>query len=525
MIFTINGAETGIALQPGVGGVRSLAIAATGGDIAAALEVEYIDASGVRQTTEVVDGVTSIAGVAPFLVKFDASNTRLTTAYAAQGGIMDEEAYAWLMGGYRFAFGEGIGTWTYPAGSAFPVNQDDGHGMTGHTYRTAGTYDTVLTVKDALGNTTTITVEVVVSAPVTTVNIPVSAGSWPTFVSNRRYTLDAGGDYSGFGGIDTGGLHNIFFEKTGSGADPIIAEFQPDGRSKFDAVAQFEYRASNIRLRAIEIDHVLEGQRGFEYVALMECTVHRFTNGGQSVLWQEGTATTRSNVRHSRSFFLENCELRSSAAENGYVIIGTFNGFFARGNRVVHAENGPTTYAMFRIYGRHIVLRNNLWTCEVNGGSGNGTTISMLALDGLSEVAWRDDDLVGPIASSSNGDRYGYTCDKYYMQDNQIWDAGSFFTNGITSCGGGNPSGSSRCRPRLMGWENNVFFPVTNTTQGGTGTGELYGQYNYWRNNARNMGAGTQMGATDGPPNNSVGDTTTFDGPYFVETTNTRPTF
>jgi hypothetical protein len=522
MIFTINGAETGLAIWSG--GLSSIELASSG-NITAALEVEYIDASGVRQTTEVVDGVTSISGIAPLLVKFNASDTRLDAAYAAQGDITDEEAYAWLMGSYRFAFGEGSGNWAYPAGTSFPVNQDTGHAMTGHIFRTAGTYNTVLTVKDALGNTTAVTVEVVVSAPVTTVNIPVSAGAWPTFVSNRRYTLDAGGNYTGFGGIDTGGLNNIIFEKTGVGTDPIIAEFTPDGRSKFSAVSPFEYRASHIRLIGIEIEHFLEGQRGFEYVALMECTLNRYTNGGQSVLWQEGTDIIRSNVRHARGFFLENSELRSNVDENGYIIIGTYNGFFAHGCRFVHAENGPTTYAMLRIYGRHMALRNNLWTCEVNGGSGNGTTISMLALDGLSEVTWRDDDLVGPVSGTVNNQRYGYTCDKYYMQDNQIWDAGSFFTNGITSCGGGNPEGSSRCRPRLMGWENNVFYPVTNTTQGGSGQGELYGQYNYWRNNARNMGAGTQMDASTGAPNASVGDTTTFNGPFFEETTNTRPTF
>jgi hypothetical protein len=38
------------------------------GDVVPALTVEYIDGSGVRHTTEVVDGVTSISGVAPFLV-------------------------------------------------------------------------------------------------------------------------------------------------------------------------------------------------------------------------------------------------------------------------------------------------------------------------------------------------------------------------------------------------------------------------------------------------------------------------
>jgi hypothetical protein len=98
------------------------------------------------------------------------------------------------------------------------------------------------------------------SAPASTL-IPVSAGGWPTFVSGSRYTLQAGGDYRSFGNLETGGLHNLIFEKTGVGTDPRIANFSPDGRSKFAATQMGEFRAAHIRLINIDIENLFSGQR------------------------------------------------------------------------------------------------------------------------------------------------------------------------------------------------------------------------------------------------------------------------
>lgn len=492
------------------------------GDVSPALVVEYVDASGVRHTTPVVDGETSITGVAPLLVQFDGSGSRCPAAYAAQGAITDEEAYAYLMGGYRIDYGEGSGTWTYPVGSSYAQSEDTGPPLFSHIYRTAGTHTARLKVRDALGNENTISLSVVVSAAPSATHIPVSAGSWPTFTSNTRYTLDAGGDYRSFGTLDTGGLHNIIFEKTGSGADPRIGTFQPDGRSKFSASAEFEFRASHIRLINIDITTFNEGQRGFNYVGVIGGLIRNYNYGGQVFLWHEGSNINRSNVRYSRGLFLESTEVRNENQTDGFIIFGDLRGFHGRNTQFRHMVNGGTTWLMLRVYGAYHTLRNCFWYSEANGGGSNGLPLAQLALNGLNEVAWRDDDTVGPITSTSNGDKYGYIAEKQVAQHNQFYADGSFLTNGTATVGGGNPSGSTRIYPRLGGMEDNVWFPSGDVALS-IQTATLAGQYMYWRNNRRDMGAGSQISSSTAAPNASVGDSVTYHGPFFVETTNTRP--
>lgn len=470
----------------------------------------------------VSDGVTTISGVSPMLVKLDGSGSRCPTAFAAQGSITDPEAYAYLMGGYRMGYGEGAGTWTYPTGTSFPRNEDTGVPIFAHIYDAPGTYQARLRVRDVLGNESTITCNVVVAAKPAATHIPVSAGAWPAFASGTRYTLDAGADYRSFGVVETGGLHNIIFEKVGVGADPRIGTFSPDGRSKFSATEEFEFRAAHIRLVNIDIEHFVEGQRGFDYVAVIGGLIRRFSGGGQNSLWQEGSTILKSNVRYSRGLFLQGTEVRSTADGSGYVIINTFHGFHARDTRFIHAENGTTTWAMLRLYGSQHSLRNCFWRCDVNGGGGIGTVISQLALEGVTPTVWRDDDLAGPIAGTTNSEKYGYICDKQVMQNNQIYDAGSFLTNGVSSVGGGNPEGSLKVYPRLIGWEDNVFFPSGAIGQSIDNL-QLFGQFCFARNNRKNMGAGDYVTATTGAPNASVGDSVTYNGPFFNETVNTRP--
>jgi hypothetical protein len=485
--------------------------------------LKYVDADGVRHETTVIDGVTTISGVAPMLVAFDASGTRLPSAFEAQSAIADEEAYAYLMGGFRLGFGEGRGTnWPYPTGSAFSQDEDIGPPNYSYTYRTPGTKEIRLRVRDPLGNEVTITCFAVVAAPPAATHIPVSAGAWPAFVSGRRYTLDAGGDYRVFGTLNTGGRHNIIFEKVGSGANPRIASFSPDGRSKWDAVALSEFRAAHIRTINIDIDHITEGQRGFDFVGIVGGLVRRYSSGGQAYLWQEGTSITRSNVRYARGFFLEGVEMHSTSDGGGFVIFGVFKGFYARNTRFIHTQNGPTTYLMIRIYGAEHVLRNCFWRCDVNGGTSNGTLIGQLALDGETPVEWRDDDLVGPVDGTTNSQKYGYIAAKQVMHHNQAYDAGSFLTNAVASVGGGNPSGSLKVYPRLIGWEDNVFHPsgaIAQTIQ----NLQLFGQYCYARNNRKAMGSGDYVTTSNNAPNAGVGDHVTYHGPYFIETVNTRP--
>lgn len=496
---------------------------APSGDLAPALTVESVDAQGVRRAVQVVNGQTTVSGVAPFLVKLDASATRAPAAFRAQAAISDPEAYAFLMVGYRVNYGENRGgTWPYPQGSTFSRDEDTGPPIFSYVYRNPGSYSVRMRTRDTLGNEATIQFNIVVSSPPAPTVIRPSDGRWPTFASGRRYALEANGNYRSFGVLETGGLHNIVFEKIGNGADPAISTFSPDGRSKFSATRQTEFRAAHIRLVNIDIANISEGQRGFDYVGVIGGIVRQYTYGGQSFLWHEGSNILRSNVRYARGFFLQDTEVRSTRAGSGYVIFGNFHGFHAKNTRFVHAENGTTTWAMLRIYGSHFSLRNNLWHMSVDGGSSNGTVTSLLALDGRLETRWRDDDTVGPINGANNSDRYGYISEKQIVQNNQIYSEGSFVANGIASVGGGNPSGAQLVRPRLIGWEDNVFFQSGNVARL-IQSGEVYGQHVFWRNNRRALGRGSYVSATSGAPNRNVGDNVTYNGPHLIENENSRP--
>jgi hypothetical protein len=488
------------------------------------MSVEYVDAQGVRQLAQVVNGQTTISGIAPLLVKMDASGTRAPAAFQSQAAITDPEAYAFLMTGYRVNYGENRGgVWPYPQGSSFSRDEDTGPPMFSYVYRNPGSYNVRMRTRDTLGNEATVQFNVVVNSPPAPTLIRASDGRWPTFVSGRRYTLEANGDYRSFGALETGGLHNIVFEKTGTGADPTISTFSPDGRSKFNATQPMEYRAAHIRLVNIDIGNFAEGQRGFDYVGVIGGMVRKFSAGGQSNLWSEGSGTIRSNVRYSRGLFLQDTEVRSTASNYGYVIIGTFNGLHARNTRFVHAENAVGTYRMLRLYGANFSFRNNLWFSQVDGGSANGLTVGLYGVEGQSAVQWRTDDTVGPVSGTvSHGDKYGYISDKNILQHNQFYDAGSYLTNAIASMGGGNHGGGVMIYPRLIGMEDNVFFPAGNVARA-IQHGELMGQHVFWRNNRRALGQGSYISANTDAPNRSSADLTTFHGPHLIESQNTRP--
>lgn len=522
-IVSICEQETGTFLPAPGAHTACLVTQPNSSALSPSMQLEFVDTAGIRQLVTVVDGQTQITGVAPFLVQMDASNTRATTAFAAQTQITDAEAYAFLNVGYRMHFGENLnGFWRYPEGSNFTLNEETGPPLFSRIYHTAGTYNARLKVRDTLGNEALLRFTVNVMAAPAAINIPVSLGSWPTFQSNRRYTLQAGADYRSFGTIETGGFHNISFEKTGTGADPRIATFSPDGRSKFSATQMFEARASHIRLVNIDINNLSEGQRGFNYVAIVGGIIRSYSGGAQAFAWHEGNDIIKSNVRYSRGLFFENTEVYSTAAGSGFVMFGTLHGFHSRGTRFVHKENGPTTYLMLRIYGRMFSLRNNYWFSEVDGGGANGVMAGLLAVNGSTETIWRNDDLVGPLSATQSNQSYGYISDKMFAQNNQFYGQGSYLTNAVNTVGGGNPSGTSLVRPRLIGHEDNVYHPVANVGRL-VDNGELYGQHNFWRNNRKDMGRGAFVSAITGAPNRGVGDNMTFHGPYHISEMNPRP--
>lgn len=494
-------------------------------ELSASLSAEFVDSTGTKRRVRTSGQSTVIRGVAPFLVSFDASESRAHAAFADQNSIDDQEAYAFLMVGYRLNYGDQLGgTWRYPQGTSYSRAEDIGPPVFSRVYRNIGTHIARLKVQDTLGNESQVAITIIVEPPENTVHIPVEAGQWPSFANNTRYTLQAGGDYRGFGALEISGRHNISIEKTGSGSDPRIGTFSPEARSKWSAGAEFEFRSAHIRLVDIDIARFTESQRGFDYVGVIGGRMRSFSWGAQDVFWHEGSREARSNARFSHGFFLQGTEANNLDG-NGYVLFGVFNGLYAQDTRFVAsipAQGGQGSWSMLRLYGTNFVFRNNLWISEYFS-SVNHTTMSLLAVSGRTETRWRDDNMVGPLDSPNRSDKYGLVQEKSILQNNQFFSEGSYLTSGVASTGG-NPSGDMLVRLRLVGWEDNVWYPEDQISNGPSATrGELSGQHLFWRNNRKNLGNGDFIDAVTSPPNLSVGDTTTFHGPYLIETENSRP--
>jgi hypothetical protein len=353
--------------------------------------------------------------------------------------------------------------------------------------------------------------------------VTITAGtSWPTWTSGRRYLLNAGSNYTSMGNISLGGQHGVLIAKTGSGADPIVGVLQTDSRSKFSAVSNFEPRTRNLRVVGLDIAHFLESQRGYDYVAVISCLMRRYEWGTAPFNWAEGSEAVQTNHRYPRGLFLRGTEVRSGHTD-GYSMFATLRGFHATDSRFDNYVAGASTYAITRVYGSYHTHRNCLWYSThsgLNEGGGQGLQVahSQLAIDGEVETEWRADDLVGP----SSGNRYGYIGDKMFTQHSQYYAAGSALANGVVAIGG-NPSGVNLVRPRLVGWEDCVWYPSGSISLTEP-LANIGGQHVFWRNNKRDLGAGSAVSSNAVAPNVGVGDSVTFNGPYLrVDGANSRP--
>lgn len=164
----------------------------------------------------------SLTGPAPLAVFFDATTT------TADGYEPFREA------GYHFDFGYPTpstpGTWTY---SEKPKGNQVGGPVTAHVYETPGTY--VASVRAQLPDGTrqdrfvTIVVQDTdtywTTSGRTTVTLTRSAvTTWPAWVNNTRYLLEAGQDYSALGAISIKDGQNILIARTGVGPNPVVSQ-------------------------------------------------------------------------------------------------------------------------------------------------------------------------------------------------------------------------------------------------------------------------------------------------------------
>lgn len=506
------------------------------------VRAEYIDDSGNRQSfNPLAGGAPTIEGRAPLLLTIDATGTRAVSAFQSYSGSEDAflpssypistdqealalEAYSILKCGFSVNFGGGAGSgnWRFPENDPSPKNIDGGHPLWSVTLTEPGLRTIRVKTRDELNNEVVVSFQVNILPESTPTHIPVSAGSWPTFVDGTHYTLEADGDYRPFGALETGGLHGLLFSKVGEGADPIIGTWRTDSRSKFGETTLFPNRARNIRLRGIEITHWEEGQRGFEYCAAIDCTTRRYSYGGQAFLFNEGTNEERSAVRYSRGAFFVGGELNNIEGNTGgYCLFGTWKHLNLIGCEVNAIDIGDTTWAVLRTYGTMHNYRHSKIRISHSETSACGTPLSMLGESGLVETIWPENDLPAALGSA---DQYGLRCEHSTMYRCQIYDATSSRANAVFSTGG-NPVGDRIVRSWLIGVEDCVWYPASDPGIS-INNALLAGRGVYWRNNRLNMGAGSYISYTTTNPNtlnNPTGTDTEWDGPYFAEEANSRP--
>lgn len=497
------------------------------GDVTPSLIVEYVDTSGDRQTTTVVSGVTSITGVAPFMVSFDASESRATTAST------DHEAWNEL--GYELTYGDAVaGNWPV---SGQPKSRDRGQPSWGWAYETAGTYTATCKVRDALGNQSQVTCQVVVTSPAAATNLPVSNGSWGTLASGSHYSIDRGSDYTAWGSPPTDGLHGVLISATGSGAAPIIAGWNTDGRNNQSGSIT---RTRNCRTLNVDVANMSAGNVGYDYCGVINGRLRTYTDPavsygfGVAVELSWG-APTANNCRYPRGLFLWNCgELNNDGS--GYALFGQARAMHIVGVTLNKNSGSGGSHCMRGVFDRssmrHCLLTNTISSSSFTKIQGSSCKLPGNPLVDVPD-AWRSDDRAGDYAASTLGTTdeylkktYGYATSRFAIQRNQHGDASSTTPNANAGFGPQNNLGPDSANPpegvELSSYEdctwyaavpNDIGISLDSIENRGRGLGAT--------NNKCNLGAGADVPYGE---NNQVNRVPTgWQGPYYSNYTRPVP--
>jgi hypothetical protein len=474
-----------------------------GGDITPDLKVEYVDTNGNLQTVTVAtDGSTTISGIAPFLVHFDASGTRSTHSSG------NSESGAWWHLGYRINYDENIGgTWPWYGASR---DEDTGEPIFDRVFTTTGTKNVRLRIRDGAGNETTVSLSVVVSAPPAPTIIDPSAGSWPAFSSNSHYALVAGGNYTSFGELGCAGLHNVLFSKTGSGADPIIGTFAPETRDLSTSVLT---PSANIRIQDIDCALFRTSIIGYRYCGAVRGRVRTFENGSFEWYYDNvaTTANERENIRWPRgTFFWDIGEINPLSGAQ-YIMIAGFRVLCAHGVDF-HKNQVVANHAL-----RNFGLSHNYRHCRIRASVASASLVKHQA--GRGTDLWNDFDQVGTITGPKY--RYEYPSSKFVMAQMVYHAPGSTIPDICVSAGAENadpdgPIGTIE----LAAFSDSVSAQDAWQLVAGLDT-QMNGRILSTRNIRLNNGTGAYVTQsansyiTNVPPS--------FQGPYLYETVNTRP--
>ncbi len=488
--------------------VERINAAAGNGAITPSLVVEYVDTSGVRQTrTVAADGSTSITGVAPFLVHFDATGTRSVVTT----GDSEPEAYNNI--GYRLNSGEAIGgTWTYGGRSR---DEDTGPPIFGRVYTQTGTFTARLRCRDSESNESTRSFTVVVTAPPTAALITVASGSWPTFTSGSHYSLEAGGNYTSFGQLSCDALHNILFSKSGSGADPIISTFQPDSRNNVDSVIT---AARNIRIQDIDCASFTPSNVGFQYCGAVRGRVRRSFPPSYS---DGSNATQRNNHRYPRGMFLwDTGEMNPDVGEQ-YVWLTAGRHVHLAGV-VMHKNGAAGNHTVRSLHHKSSMRHCNFYATVAVVTHFKQQALEVTAGDGQPDSWEINDDRVRP---SDGSRKYGYPNSYFVLHSNQFDRAGTTLADNAVAIA---PQFDDTPAPD-EGHEFNALEDCiaanANFNNQNPNVVDLGGRYLSVRNVRMSMGTGTYATLGNGSKNsNNIPPGWNNPGSVnLVESVNTRP--
>jgi len=467
------------------------------------LTAQYIDGSGVRQTTTIVNGETTITGQGPLIVAFDTDGT------TSDASNCDTAAGAWLRLGFRFRSGENNSTaWTYGGGRR---DESVGTPLWRHVYP-VGEHTSRVRYRDPDGREATVTFTVVASDPGEGTTIS-EGGSWPTWASNTVYNLAAGTDHTAKGTVNHDGRHNVLIRKTGEGANPIIAGFAPDSRHIVGTVVE---RTRHCRLLGVDCSSYTENPVGPEYCGVIDgrCTVFNGASGGTTYYWSEvaATETERNNICFPRSTVMWNTG-EMNAGGTGYVVAGVMGLNHTFRGVDFHKDSGGGGTHVFRGMFRGLDLQY----CRLYSTS---TVVSHIKIHGYDNgddnfVAWRDDDRVG----LSGGSQYQYVTGKCCIRSNVFGATGDTYPTGSIGVTPENPDvGPPAQGIDLVMVEHNVWHRATPTGMNiGLGGRNLSARDNFW-----DMGNGDAFGVSTSFNPQRI--PTGWDGPYITSGTRPVPT-
>jgi hypothetical protein len=266
------------------------------------------------------------SGPAPLAVFFDATGTTHT----------DGDVDTFRLG-YYFDFDDaGAGDWTYSQNGTHDSKEyARGGPLCAHVFESPGTYTVKVRARDADGEVSDDSVEITVADPDTTysgtnticlsrntdhtgapagASLQNNVSSWPSEVSNRRYLLHAGQDFSSLGTWEFGTVSDIQVGVYGSGAKPIVAgigiENTNPGASKTTYASQLSFtdleltgRVTSTTTHTDVLFLRLEGIDGDTSNTGLEL-------GGATGFYANPAnsgATTAANIFHPRNTFIVDC--------------------------------------------------------------------------------------------------------------------------------------------------------------------------------------------------------------------------